>query len=259
MTTNFKAYFIQCITNLHVGSGDAGYGIIDKMVQRDPVTKYPTIHASSLKGGLRQHFEKKWGKGSEKVNKVFGTEDQNNNDTGTHTFLNADLIALPVRCTQRQFVHSFDKKMVDFINVKTKNILGEAKNIFKLKVNDGNNLLYGAHGNEFYAEDYQLQGTPFENPFSFNQSLIESQFATFQTSHFEDLVKNLPVLARNKVGDDKNLWYEEFVPHQTIFITFIGNNEENNEFVEALQNDLIQIGGNASVGYGLCKFNLINF
>lgn len=34
----FKAYFIQCITNMHVGSGDANYGIVDKLVQRDPVT-----------------------------------------------------------------------------------------------------------------------------------------------------------------------------------------------------------------------------
>jgi CRISPR-associated protein Cmr4 len=43
-----KAYLIQCITNLHVGSGDATYGIVDKLVQRDAVYSYPTIHSSSL-------------------------------------------------------------------------------------------------------------------------------------------------------------------------------------------------------------------
>ena len=67
-----QAYFIQCITNLHVGSGDANYGIVDKLVQRDTVYNYPTIHASSLKGALREHFENLWVKDPAKVNEIFG-------------------------------------------------------------------------------------------------------------------------------------------------------------------------------------------
>ena len=117
----FKAYFIECITNLHVGSGDANYGIVDKLVQRDPITDYPTIHASSLKGGLRQHFEEKYG---EKWDHVFGKktlgEDTN---TGDYKFLNADLIALPIRCTYRQYTFGFDKQIRDMVNTKSKNIV----------------------------------------------------------------------------------------------------------------------------------------
>jgi len=257
MATKFKPYLIQCITNLHVGSGDSEYDIIDKAVQRDPVTKYPTINASSLKGGLREHFEKKWEKASEKVNAVFGKEDTNDSATGSHIFLNADLIALPVRCTQNQFALSFDKKLADFINAKAQTIIG--KNIFSLGVDGTRDKLYGTNDSNSYAEDYQLTGTEFSNPFNFEQEIIKEQFATFQTDHFEQLAKNLPVIARNKVGDDKNLWYEEIVPHQTIFLTFIGTDEENNEFDTVLTSDLIQIGANASVGYGLCKFYPINF
>jgi CRISPR-associated protein Cmr4 len=256
MTTNFKAYLIQCITNLHVGSGDANYGIIDKMVQRDSVTDYPTIHASSLKGALREHFEKKWEKGSNQVNSIFGKE-TGENDSGSHIFLNADLVAIPIRCTQKQFVLSFDKKLADFINTKTSNIVG--KKIFSLNIDEKNDKLYGAQGNNFYAEDYSLSGITYENPFCFDQTLIKNQFATFKTDHFENLVKNLPVIARNKVGENKNLWYEEIVPHQSIFLTFIGTSKVESDFDEALTSELIQIGANASVGYGLCKFHEIKF
>ena len=257
-TTNFKAYLIHCITNLHVGSGDAGYGIIDKMVQRDTVTGYPTIHSSSLKGALRKHFETIWTKTDNRISSIFGKEEgDGNNDSGTHVFLNADLLALPVRCTQQQFVLGFDKKLTDFTDSKAENII--SKKIFNATLNLNDDKIYGAHGNGFYAEDYLLSCANFMQPFTFNQSIINSQFATFKTEHFEQLTKNLPVLARNKVGENKNLWYEEFVPHQTVFITYIGSSEVNDEFNSNLLDGLIQIGGNASIGQGLCKFHEINF
>ena len=46
-------YTIEAITNLHVGSGDVNYEIVDKEIQRDTATTLPTIHASSLKGAIR--------------------------------------------------------------------------------------------------------------------------------------------------------------------------------------------------------------
>ena len=56
---NVFAYKIECLTNLHVGSGDLNYNIIDNEVERDAVTGYPIVHASGLKGALKEHFKKK--------------------------------------------------------------------------------------------------------------------------------------------------------------------------------------------------------
>jgi CRISPR-associated protein Cmr4 len=53
---NSSCYLIHCKTNLHAGSGDTNYGIIDKMVQRDPVTELPCIYSSSLKGSAQGVF-----------------------------------------------------------------------------------------------------------------------------------------------------------------------------------------------------------
>ena len=45
-----ELYFIRAISNMHVGSGDINYDIIDRQVQKDPIEGIPVIHASGLKG-----------------------------------------------------------------------------------------------------------------------------------------------------------------------------------------------------------------
>jgi len=60
------------------------------------------------------------------------------------------------------------------------------------------------------------------------------------------------------------LWYEEIVPHQSRFITFVSVPEvegvENyfEVFNNELTNSLVQVGANGSIGYGLCRFELLN-
>ncbi len=50
-------YIIDCLTNMHVGSGETNFNIVDNQVQRDSVTEFPTINSSSLKGALRDFAE----------------------------------------------------------------------------------------------------------------------------------------------------------------------------------------------------------
>jgi len=140
MSTKFQAYFIECITNMHVGSGDANYGVVDKLVQRDPVTNYPTIHASSMKGALREHFEKKWGKSNPSIDAIFGKEgrDGKDSETGEYKFLSADLISIPVRCNFENYILATNKPLADDINIKAKLLTG--KPIFNIISNS--NTLY---------------------------------------------------------------------------------------------------------------------
>lgn len=251
-----NAYFIQCITNMHVGSGDDSYGIIDKLVQRDPVTHYPTIHASSLKGALRQHFEDN--KFAD-VEAVFGkeTNDADSAQSGKCNFLSADLVALPIRCTHQQYALSFCDKLVKATNTKAA-LLG-SKPIF----NSGftTNTLYSkCHSTDtVYAEDTPLVWANHQHPMTVSNPIGDANFAFIKDAAFDGYCENLPVLARNKLGNDKNLWYEQIVPHQTIFLTYIFSNYTNySEFEEQLLAGIVQIGANSSIGYGLCKFHKIN-
>ena len=51
-------YQITCLTELHMGSGENNFHIIDKTVERDPVTQYPMMNASGVKGALLEHFRR---------------------------------------------------------------------------------------------------------------------------------------------------------------------------------------------------------
>ena len=64
---------------------------------------------------------------------------------------------------------------------------------------------------------------------------------------------DLPVIARNFLDDgvSKNLWYEEVVPHGSVFCAVIitPGSEMELDFSE-----YIQVGGHASIGCGFMKF-----
>ena len=69
-------------------------------------------------------------------------------------------------------------------------------------------------------------------------------------------------MARNCLenGQSINLWYEEIVPHETVFFTYMlsnGTDTGDNSLDKLMSviddNPLIQFGGNASIGNGLTK------
>ncbi len=268
-TTTYKAYFIQCITNLHAGSGDTNYGLVDNLVQRDPVTNHPTIQASSLKGGLREHFEKKWGKEDERISDIFGQENSKDPSKqaqiGNYNFLGGDLVALPIRSNYQQYFLTFDDKIVDNVNQKAELLIGQK--IMNDKLEIGKLYLNAKPNYDIFLEDqkvevYDKENSNYVNPFLLNLDAslnFSERFACLAHNNAKPFYKDLPTVARNKVGtgdSDNNLWYEELVPHKSIFITYISyTGKANTDFETALTNDVIQIGANSSVGYGLCKFS----
>ncbi|MBK8110493.1 MAG: type III-B CRISPR module RAMP protein Cmr4 [Saprospiraceae bacterium] len=116
MATTF--FTIDNKTNLHAGSGKSNYGVIDQLVQRDPTFQFPTIHASSLKGGIKEFFHYK--KFTEMV-RVFGSDkDTNgkslhdNSQVGEYKFFDAMLLTLPVRSDKRAFIHITCPAIIQF-------------------------------------------------------------------------------------------------------------------------------------------------
>lgn len=64
------------------------------------------------------------------------------------------------------------------------------------------------------------------------------------------------MIARNCLNDQgisENLWYEEIVPHESVFyFPVLADNNYIEEFKNTMEN-IIQFGANASLGYGLAK------
>lgn len=230
---------LECITNMHVGNGDVNYNIIDNEVEKDPVTGYPTINSSGVKGALRQYFaEKKETK--DMVDGLFGSDEKKNNTAGKLKILGADMLALPVRASKG------DKA---FYLVTTEAALDKFETLCS--------LFLGREGKREYKK---VSGRAVEGiELHTAVKVMGKELHVLRSEEFGRL--SLPVMARNKLdnGKSKNLWYEEVVPHESIFCFAVlaESDEELKMFRSVVEGKVIQFGGSASIGYGLCKVSVI--
>ena len=146
-------YTIKTLTNLHVGSGDINFDIIDNQVQKDKCL--PIIHSSSLKGALREHFSKR---GNGFTNFIFG--DENDKKEGAISFFESKLLIRPVRSNTRAYFNATTpdiiKELIETIETfdidykkldELKSFYDEVKNIKEITIFSTDNL------KDVYLED----------------------------------------------------------------------------------------------------------
>lgn len=224
---------LECITNMHVGNGDVNYNIIDNEVEKDPVTKYPTINASGVKGALREYFVNK-GVEQEKIDRIFGKD-----KSGELKFLNADMIAIPVRASAGDAAYYL---------VSTDEAIDREKKKTQIFLNK-----------EIKEETVQGISRRFVEGIELTKcvSLKGKELHILPPNDFRKL--SLPVIARNKLENGKsvNLWYEEIVPHKSLFSFAVLAEDKDQEsmdlFIATIKDQIVQFGGNSTIGYGLCK------
>ena len=223
---NTRVFLITAKTNLHVGneSGDE-FTIIDKAIQRDPLTDLPCINSSSLKGAINEFCAHSLKMEPIKLQKIFGsdkTEQQKGAQKGEAIFFDAKLLYLPQQDDDSLYHYATTKNVVEMMKQRVQ--------LFE---------------NEFdYAIVKPLNGKEVK-------TVSDKEFSSFASND------NLPIIARNCLenGESKNLWYEQVLPPETILYAII--REEGDDLVK-LDGKVVQIGANATIGYGYCKFELIN-
>lgn len=263
MSYKTDAYLITCLTNMHVGSGEANYGVVDNLVQRDPITEIPVIHSSSLKGALREFFKEVWAENPPKLNHVFGADTSRDHEAesgiGHYKFFDANLIVLPVRSNKQPFYSSTSDYVLKEINNKADllNISLDVNPFDTIEITESTPRV--ADNLNPVLEDYQAANGLVLKAGARNH--IGDNPALFYQNDFKELCKHLPVIARNHLenGQSKNLFYEEVVPRESRFVFFISKDEEYRDDFDCLINQkIIQIGGNASIGYGYTKIEKIS-
>ena len=249
-------YKYECITNLHVGSGEVNYNIIDNEVETDPVTHYPMIHASGVKGALREHFSGLLP--AEVINRIFGAPPKHKEEikAGSYKFLDACFLARPMRVCGDTTMASIpvisEASVCDFLQKLSmlglppfsdgislgKEVFG--KNAFLTNVGDNISVEGEATGKLPASAVAALK--PLEQ-------VIGAKYAIAKNLEEYDL----PVLARNYLenGISKQLWYEQIVPHGSIFYQIILTPDQ--ETALNLDGKIVQFGGNASIGCGFVK------
>lgn len=277
-------YHIETITNLHVGSGEANFGVVDRLIQKDAATGFPNINASSIKGALRELFEAQTQQDNEKnIEAIFGSKpnDDKNREAGLFRFFDAYLLGMPVRCDKAPFLMGTCPRLIrDYFrfcrlfgcgpNEETINVIEQILN----KVKEQIPLVLTNNYNGALIEDFENEAAYYEvnkeqgDAVKWLKNLLRKPAVLFTDQEFLRLCDedHLPVIARNNLTKDhENLWYEQVLPRFSILYTFVmmpeGKDIKNQEdFFNGMLNKagVVQLGANATVGYGYCKFTKRN-
>lgn len=220
-----RVFLITAKSNLHVGNESGGeFTIIDKAIQRDPLTGLPCINSSSLKGAINEYCTACLNLDESTRYTLFGSDKKKKGDSqkGQAIFFDAKLLLLPQQDEQTLYHYATSDDIIKMMN-----------------------------------ERIQLLGSSFryEKPATHNGKEIKTD-----NKNLGDLCSdyNLPIIARNVLvnGESNNLWYEQVLPAETVLYTII--QEEGDDLKDALDGKMVQIGANATIGYGYCKFELLN-
>ena len=244
MKTTF--YEIKCLTNMHVGSGDFNFSVVDNEVEKDPVTGNPIIHASGVKGALRATVTNET-----LAKEIFGSRGSGDVcSAGTHKFLDALLLSRPMRLSG-----SSSRAFIPVTTVGTVNALIRLLDAFgcnKHGLKPVGALNFGS--NKFLVsvnESVKVEGeaTGKLDPVVVEalKPMLGDEFAI--AASFEGF--DLPVVARNCLdnGISVNLWYEEVVPHDSVFWFAVIAPEEDTLTVP----EYVQFGGHSSIGCGFTR------
>lgn len=269
-----KFYGLKCITNLFVGNGDNSYGIIDNQVEKDPILETPIIPSSSLKGSLRDFFENN-SDNNIKITEIFGSDakETKNTNSGSYSFFTAQLLFRPMRVSDGNFTYCLVttvdllEKMVQMVSDLNGDLPCDMLKAIKKVKEKMNNLKdkYGISNKDISVEGYNLEYCKEDVNKAID--LLLNIFEKFNLKNGVPIVIlkpeifkeiDLPIVARNQLEDglSNNLWYEEIVPHESIFyfaIMYPDNNDSFKKFDEELRSNIIRFGGGASIGYGYCK------
>ncbi len=273
-------YLITCLTHLHAGRGDTNYDIVDKEVQRDPIDELPIIHASSLKGALREWFRQQQpgeienGKQRDHptVNRIFGNDTKGGSTDfgqGSHQFFEGRLLALPVRSSHLPFFLATSPSVLTDclaqvgLYGRTYEPRGTITEVLKtLTPQAGTPLALTTQTitGELMLDEYAAtveRAEPLRT--ALHQLLGYEHIALFHDDDLKDVAGRLPVIARNNLenGRSVNLWYEEVAPRQTRFSFFVRHPAADTSFEQTLAGagGRVQVGANATIGYGQCTLS----
>lgn len=285
--------FIHALTPVQAGTGQ-GVGVIDLPIAREKATNLPYIPGSTVKGTLRDEFESDGSDpkrifGAATGERVDGREEDGQTaNAGAAIFTDQRLLCLPVRSLYGTFAWVTSPLILHRFARDCK-IAGSPVDIQIPEMADGNAEIpkdskiipeKNGSGAKIYLEDLDLTPTGSNaanlwaallGPKIFGNDGVEQfnrRFAIVSDDVMNFLVETATeIRARNVLDDDtkssQNLWYEEALPAETILsgllaTTKIRDVEPAEVFsrIAKLCSRPVQLGGNMTVGRGLCRIIL---
>ena len=279
-----KLMFLHALSPLHAGTGQ-GVGAIDLPIAREKGTDIPIVPGSSLKGVLRDACKAL--KGKDVCESIFGPNtDKAHEHAGAAVLTDLRLVALPVRSLAGVFAWVSSPFLLKRL-ARDAQLAGQANVPTGLTISNTDAALVSDDSalrlnDDVILEDVKLAAQADADawagwlaPHIFNAPEWQEEFkARFCVVH-DDVMTYLlqvgtDVTARIRLENDKKtvaqgaLWYEEALPAESILAGLVaaqpnGKAEPNEVFqvIGELSGHPLQVGGNATVGRGLCRLNIV--
>ncbi|MCL6536312.1 MAG: type III-B CRISPR module RAMP protein Cmr4 [Armatimonadetes bacterium] len=261
-----RLILLHALTPLHVGTGQA-VGNVDLPIAREKATGFPIVPASALKGVLRDYFStQSW------ATQAFGDTDQ----AGAWVFTDLRILCLPMRSFFGVFAYATCPLILEQLRRRAEVFGVTGFENLSVAV-DGTQIALTSDSalqrdGKVYLEDLDLTAKELQAADAVARAIADKLLPEGERSHFmarfavvaNDVFTFLSetateVVARVRLEDDTKtvasggLWYEEAVPAEAVFYGFVGATSEKPSLASLQIDQPLQIGGDATIGRGLCK------
>lgn len=284
--------FIHAQTPLHPGSGTA-LGTVDLPIQRERHTQWPVIPGSTLKGILRDACWHADGNNDDLL-AAFGPETaEADKHAGALSLTDARILAFPVRSLKGVFAWTTCPAVLERLvrDIGLAHANGGMPQIPNAPAKDKalcpqtSPLL--VDGNKLVLEEFEFERTgdaddaaqwvaqrAFARGDKFTPRRFEPHLVVLHDDDFTYFVRHATeVVARVGLDYERKtvkrgaLFYEEFLPVETLFYSLVlaspsrreGHGKSAREILDYLRGKIppvLQIGGDETIGKGLCAVRL---
>lgn len=270
------------VSPMHAGAGDST-ATVDVPIQRERHTNYPLVHASGIKGAMREHYRNNVTDNEADINMVFGSDTQDgaskdDHKPGAFSVSDAKLFAFPMRSSIPPFVQvtcpAILKRFVQDSNfcgkkaaVKDEYLKLSAENAVMLTHVENDNY---AVNSEVILEDAVVKlGKVVKDDKSLMEIFKEiDRLLIISDEMFDycvtctEIQTNIKIDTKTGTAADGALRYQEFLPSDTVLYSVVFYNTLNGaqtvkEHIEKTISSYLQIGGDYTLGKGICKIEWI--
>ena len=279
-----KLLTFYAVSPIHAGSGTS-LGAVDLPIQRERHTNWPHIQASAVKGALRSHF-RTFFENRNLINYIFGSDKDNDEDydafdkkrPGIVAFSDAKLFAFPVRSNKAPFVWITCPLAIERFNRDLEFLEYDSDNKLEEATVEGDNAFYltdDFEGEErIILEDAVVTVGNSKKEEKLNEFfpeiknllLVSDEMFNYLVSTATEIQTQIKINEEKGTAEEGALRYEELLPADSVLYSVVYVKKEKitngQEYVvsEVLQKAIkgfVQLGGDETLGRGICKVRWI--
>lgn len=280
MNRNFITLFAQ--SPVHVGAGNS-VGAVDSPVMRERHTRIPVIPGSALKGVISDLWEGSRNSDSDAA-ALFGSEDAKNASAGQLLIGEARVLAFPLRSAKKSFawitcplaLERFRRDSGLDFEVPALDDENHCLATKELKVGEGRNSRVILEEYAFEAEDStpdlaealkDISDDALWKTLPTRLVVVTDEIFSFFVENACEIVTRIGINDETGTVNDTALFNLEQVPSETLF--YFPVSAEDRKSMDAAtalsklkdklaeNGNMIQVGGDETIGLGFCKVKFI--